>query len=148
MVFNVLKSSGDQMPDIVRRGLWMGRGRAWITALGGVTHHPHLGESHFLGRSVIAHNRADRGEGEVARDCSYWSSPPISLPVFRLIKWTFAQAGQSTPSYSSSGTSFPLPSQCWMLSLVSGQMKSIGRPIDAVTQAEEHSLCFRMNLFS
>jgi len=126
----------------------MGRGRAWITALGGVTHHPHLGESHFLGRSVIAHNRADRGEDEVARDCSYWSSPPISLPVFRLIKWTFAQAGQSTPSYSSSGTSFPLPSQCWMLSLVSGQMKSIGRPIDAVPQAEEHSLCFRMNLFS
>ena len=35
-----------------------------------------------------------------------------------------------------------------MLSLVSGQMKSIGRPIDAVPQAEEHSLCFRMNLFS
>src|SRR6516162_2795580 len=89
----------------------MGRGRAWITALGGCDPPPASRRKSFsfCGRSVIAHNRADRGEGEVARDCSYWSSPPISLPVFRLIKWTFAQAGQSTPSYSSSGTSFPLP---------------------------------------
>src|SRR6516164_3217251 len=50
--------------------------------------------------------------------------PSNSLPVFRLMKCTRAQALQTTASYSSSGVSSPPASQCWTFIKVVGQVKS------------------------
>lgn len=48
---------------------------------------------------------------------------PNSLPVFRLMKCSLRQAGQATPSYSSSGAYSSSSSQCWTLIDVAGHLK-------------------------
>ena len=54
----------------------------------------------------------------------YFFASPSNLPVFRLMKCSLVQAGQTIPSYSFSEISGSLSNWCWTLRLVAGHLKT------------------------
>jgi hypothetical protein len=71
------------------------------------------------------------GLGSAPRDESgrqlsrpYFFASPSNLPVFRLMKCSLVQAGQTIPSYSFLEISGSPSNWCWTLRLVAGHLKT------------------------
>ena len=65
----------------------------------------------------------------------YFFASPSNLPVFRLMKCSLVQAGQTIPSYSFSEISGSPSNWCWTLRLVAGHLKTkwaIGQDMTAL----------------
>ena len=73
------------------------------------------------------------GSGQLRR--TYFFASPSNLPVFRLMKCSLVQAGQTIPSYSFSEISGSPSNWCWTLRLVAGHLKTkwaIGQDMTAL----------------